>query len=277
MDTLSNKRPEMKKTDIKIAEFIWVTPTMAQRWLDECNTQNRCKRGWWLEALCAAMLRGEWITTHQGIAFAASGRLLDGQHRLEAIVKSGMAIEMLVVYGLDDAAFGAIDTGVKRTISDLTGLPKRTAEAARFAAFLVFGGTVTATQAAFVAAAGLAEVHDALIESCGTTKAYYGSAPMRMAAVSLVMDGHNREYVFKTYTDLVMERFSDLPLVAQGLIRQVNAGKTRASMTRDVYARGLKALNPNNQTITKIQISDADVEAASAYGRSVIKRALAAA
>lgn len=260
---------------MKKAEFVSVTPNMARAWLEKSNIDNRKKRRWWSDALCAAMQRGEWVTTHQGIAFTASGKLLDGQHRLEAVCKFGSPVLMLVVDGLDDAAFSVIDSGIKRTISDLTGLPKRTAEAARLAGAMVFGGSVTAIQCAAIAAGGLGEIHDELMEFCPTNKAYYGSAAMRVAAVSLVMDGHSKDYVFDVYRNLVLEHFSELPSSAQSLIRQVNAGKTRAGMSRDVYARGLKAMNPNNKNIVKIKVSDSEIEAAAAYGRSLFRRALA--
>lgn len=259
---------------MKKAEFVSVTPDMARAWLKASNTENRRKRGWWSDALCAAMIRGEWVTTHQGIAFTESGRLLDGQHRLEAIAKFGQPVLMLVTNGLDDAAFSVIDSGIKRTISDLTGLPKRTAEAARLVGQMLYSGSVTAIQADAVAACGLAEIHDELMEFCPATKAYYGSAPMRVAVVSLVMDGHPKDYIFDVYRNLVLERFSDLPPVAQSLIRQVNAGKTTAGNRRDVYARGIKALNPSHKNMMKIQISESEMDAALAYAKALFKRAL---
>ena len=256
------------------SEFINVTPEMAKLWIKENNLQNRRKRGWWSDALCAAMQRGEWITTHQGVAFTKSGRLLDGQHRLEAIAKFGQPVLMLVTTGLDEGAFSVIDSGIKRNIADLTGMPKKTAEAARLVGQLLYSGAVTATQVTQVASCGLSEVHDELMEFCSTNKAYYASAPMRVAAVSLVMDGYPKDYVFDVYRNLVMEKFSNLPTVAQSLIRQVNAGKTRAGMSRDVYARGLKAMNPSYKNIVKIQVSDSEIDASASYARALFRRAL---
>ena len=62
---------------------------------------------------------GKWPETHQGIAFCKSGALIDGQHRLHAIVKSGKSVKMLVTTGVDDDAFKYIDTGRKRIASDV--------------------------------------------------------------------------------------------------------------------------------------------------------------
>jgi hypothetical protein len=259
---------------MKTASFMTITPAMAKKWLETCNNANRPKRGWWFEAIAAAMLRGEWIATHQGIAFSKNGNLIDGQHRLSAIVKTGISIEMLVVTGVDDAAFGVIDCGIKRSTSDLTGLSRRTAEAARLAANFVHGGTVSAAQVLEIANKGLAEVHEELTVHCPSNRAYYTSTPFRLAAVSLVMDGHSRDYVFKAYDNIAQQRFTEIPLIAQSLMRQVNARTTRAGRSRDVYARALKVLNHQYAQTTKLQISEAEIEAASAYGRTIFSRTL---
>jgi hypothetical protein len=47
------------------------------------------------------MKNGNWSVTHQGIAFYEDGTLADGQHRLEAIVRSGATITMYITKGLE--------------------------------------------------------------------------------------------------------------------------------------------------------------------------------
>ena len=51
-----------------MTQLVNVTPAMAKTML-ESNTDNRNKRGWWVSGLANMMKRGEWITTHQGVAF----------------------------------------------------------------------------------------------------------------------------------------------------------------------------------------------------------------
>lgn len=85
-----------------------------------------------------AMLRGEWRRSHQGIAFDRNMNLVDGQHRLLALIEAakvqpGITITTEVTYDLDPAVFPVIDTGKKRTTSDvlaLHGLTNRIALAA---------------------------------------------------------------------------------------------------------------------------------------------------
>ena len=45
----------------------------------------------------ADMKNGRWQVTHQGIAFDVNGVLKDGHHRLHAIIKAGIPVDILVV------------------------------------------------------------------------------------------------------------------------------------------------------------------------------------
>ncbi len=250
-----------------------ITPAMAIAFLEHTNTGNRRLRLWWAEALASSIRRGEWITTHQGIAFTKSGRLIDGQHRIKAIALANKSVEISVFKGVPDEAFSVIDVGVKRSTSDTTGLPKKTAEVARFLTALSYGySNCTSQMVRQVADCGVAEIHERLTAYCSTSTAIFSAAPVRAAAVLLVMDGCPEEVVFKTYSDTLHQNFNSAPTVAQGFIRQVIAKKVSASNHIDLLARALKFLNPANADLTKIQCTDADASAAAEFGRTIIKR-----
>ncbi len=97
---------------------VLVTPAMAMDWLDNANTTNRKVSDAHVQRLARDMASGEWKLTHEGIAFDPSGILLDGQHRLWAIVESGVSIRMVVARGVPREAALAINTGLTRTLSD---------------------------------------------------------------------------------------------------------------------------------------------------------------
>jgi hypothetical protein len=69
--------------------------------------------------LALAMKRGEWQFTHQGIAFDTEGYLLDGQHRLEAVMMSEVPIPIAVWRGCDPKTFKVLDAGKRRNLSDM--------------------------------------------------------------------------------------------------------------------------------------------------------------
>lgn len=71
----------------------------------------------------AAMLRGEWELTHQGIAFNEKDELVDGGHRLRAVIlasqtKPDIAIQFMVTTGLTDRAMATMDIGRRRVPAD---------------------------------------------------------------------------------------------------------------------------------------------------------------
>lgn len=105
-----------------------VTPTQASKWLEK-NANNRSLRESTVLAYAADMKDGNWLPTYQGIAFDENGNLLDGQHRLAAVVRSGCTVGMMVTRGLPEAVSGkriktidAVDRGASRTIKDLLKL-----------------------------------------------------------------------------------------------------------------------------------------------------------
>ncbi len=55
-------------------------------------------------------LNGErWVATNATIGIDVHGHLVDGQHRLWAIVQTGIPLELIIVRGLPDEAWGHID------------------------------------------------------------------------------------------------------------------------------------------------------------------------
>jgi hypothetical protein len=94
-----------------------LTPMRAALFLTN-NRNNRAINKAHVEKLAAAMRAGDWALNGETIKISKSGRLLDGQHRCAAVVKSGATIQALVVFDCDDNAFKTIDKGRARLNSD---------------------------------------------------------------------------------------------------------------------------------------------------------------
>ena len=95
-----------------------ITPAKAQEYL-KVNTYNRPLAKAYVNALADQMARGQWKMNGEPVIFSDKGHLLDGQHRLAAIVKSGVSVEMSVTRGVDENTFATIDTGKGRTGADV--------------------------------------------------------------------------------------------------------------------------------------------------------------
>lgn len=102
-------------------EFAAITPEMAREWVG-FNTHNRSLRARSVTAYAADMKNGDWHANGESIKFAADGTLLDGQHRLHAVIESDVTVKMLVVRGLPNQAQDTLDNGLKRTFADVLRL-----------------------------------------------------------------------------------------------------------------------------------------------------------
>jgi hypothetical protein len=64
------------------------------------------------------MLEGQFKFTGDSIKFDDSGALSDGQHRLQAIIRSNIPQQMVVTRGLEKDAFAFMDMGKRRNCAD---------------------------------------------------------------------------------------------------------------------------------------------------------------
>jgi hypothetical protein len=102
---------------------ILITPEVAEYMLTH-NKINRPLNKVVVSKYANDMVKGNWKLTHQGIAFDNDGNLIDGQHRLNAIRKANVPINMFVFYECDN--FDMLDRGKSRNPFDvisLAGLP----------------------------------------------------------------------------------------------------------------------------------------------------------
>lgn len=95
-----------------------ITPHMAAEYL-ATNKTNRPLSKVHVAGLSKSMTAHEWLCNGESIKFDHWGNLLDGQHRLHAVIASGISIETVVQTGLSPASFDTIDTGRLRSGADV--------------------------------------------------------------------------------------------------------------------------------------------------------------
>lgn len=125
--TAAKKAPE----DLKVNEIhtpggrVWtiakLTPAVAEEYLRHMHPGQRPVREQHRDALARAMESGMYVWTGDPIRFDTSNRLIDGQHRLSAVVKSGVTLpDVLCVMVNDDEVYKYIDTSIKtRSANDM--------------------------------------------------------------------------------------------------------------------------------------------------------------
>lgn len=234
-----------------------VTPKIAAEMLST-SVGNRQIRQWHVRSLAQAIQRGEWKTTHQGIAFDRDGNLRDGHHRLNAIVMAGIPVALLVTTGLPVEATTAMDQGMVRTMSDLLTMDRRVAEVVKLATRIARGESrPTAPQCQAVADTGLAKAVEQVLAATGTARTFFSSAPVRLAAAVALMRGHDSSFVLGQYTALIGMEFDRMTAASQALVRQVQTGVANSSATYPTVARAMNVFDPARANLQRIVV-DAD-------------------
>lgn len=112
-----------------LIDVIKVTPEMARKFLDR-NTGNRPQSQATINRYAKDMEIGVWKMTGDPIRFSKTGKLIDGQHRMMAVIQSGVTVSFVVIRELSDEIFDVLDSGKGRSKSDILfielGLPVET-------------------------------------------------------------------------------------------------------------------------------------------------------
>ena len=108
-------KSEIRKQPEASVEII--TPEVANEWLG-ANIKNRDLRVHRVMKMASILARGEWELTQDGVGFDTAGNLINGQHRLSAIVVAGKAAQLVVVRGLKAKSQDVMDSGLSRSLAD---------------------------------------------------------------------------------------------------------------------------------------------------------------
>jgi hypothetical protein len=107
-----------KPTKIEIS-FESVTPEQAKLWLAVNYASQRKVNRNTVTSYAEQMRKGLWYGDNgEAIKFSTTG-LIDGQHRLLAVVEYGQPVVMLIIRGLPDEHMQAMDMGKKRSLADI--------------------------------------------------------------------------------------------------------------------------------------------------------------
>jgi hypothetical protein len=241
-------------------EIMQVTPSMARKWLIG-NTRNRPLRPLHVQRLKESFERGEYVMTHQGIAFCNDGTIADGQHRLSAIalLPEHSSFPMLVTHGLShEAAFPVIDVVMAtRSVGDVLGVDRKVAEVGMFLCRLHEGRTTGVTPMLVRPFIELtATTTKEILDFCGSASKTWSSAPVRAAAVVCMMRGLDADYVKLMYRSLATADFDVMTPVIRALFKSHLSGKVSATTANDLFVRCLQGFDPSRANNTKVQIKD---------------------
>lgn len=97
----------------------FITPALASEYLANGADSQRRLNGKRVTAMARDMQKGRWFQTGVPLGFNEEGKLVDGQHRLNALIASKVkGLEFYVQYNLSPDVISVLDTGGKRSTRD---------------------------------------------------------------------------------------------------------------------------------------------------------------
>jgi hypothetical protein len=243
---------------------VYITPETAAAMLAK-NIGNRIPRPNTVRFYAAEMTAGRWQETHQALAVDCDGNLVDGQHRLLAIVLS----QTSHWFWLDqyakkhEAMHLPIDTQARRTHADIIRAPKVEVQTASVLLREMLGARANSSTA--VLHSVYLHLRDAIHAVCeaSRTQNVRSSGTIRAGVVlriaRLWRDNRHDD------ADATLAQFRDFilvdnihkmwPQVAQ-LLKQVSNDSKRGVRYTDRVARSWKAFDVDSRHLTKMLIKD---------------------
>ena len=235
-----------------------ITPALAEQFLKMNVVNRKHVRLTWVDTLASEMKQGSFRMTHQGIAFNTKGELLDGQHRLLAIIKSGCTVMMDVAFDCpaETAMEWPVDRGAMRSVGDAMGISPT--EASLMDAILALWKRSRSkfTTQERRATWDLFRVHFATIqEMCNTSRKTVSQVAIKVPVLLRILQ--HGESPGLQYRAFVLMDFPAMWPSVQALTRQLTVAQIKRKEPASVMmARAWIAFDPAKKNVSRIQIND---------------------
>jgi hypothetical protein len=198
------------------------------------------------------MLNGEWVLTHQGIAFDCNDKLVDGHNRLQAVIETGVTIRMQVTRNLSDDAVKYLDRGRNRTNSDRLQISKRQAEALRFAAKHAFKtNPPTVSQLQQINNSEFGSTLEELILGSPTHKKTITSSPLICGVAYCDMINKDTDYARYQFLSIYHQDYDKMTSIVKAFNKQILVDFVSATNHDDLFARCMWVFDEKNKHKTQ--------------------------
>ena len=261
MSITSEVKRAKRSKEIEIKVFK-VTPAHAEKWL-EMNTGNRRVRPSHVRHLAKQMEQGRWMLSPEPIVFSPR-RLLDGQHRLSAVLMSGCTIEASVALVQNEDVFRVLDQGINRNNSDLTGIPSPVLQPLQW----LLKQSVNALRKGKIVIDDIERIKDENIftlshrvnEVIKPKDRRFKSAPFRAAYIMAVdMKMCDLETADRIYTDLSHMNMTEWSRMMQNIFHRFETTKVHGasnSLKNEFFMAGLYLFSEAHSKKTKIILTE---------------------
>ncbi len=118
MKTMTPESIDAHRHDVsRRYEYVMVTPEAAVHWLNEVPHARELNHAR-VHRYANDMNRNEWLDNGDTIKIGTDGLLVNGHHRLKAVVLLGRPVPLGFIYGIDPATKLTLDTGMGKRNGD---------------------------------------------------------------------------------------------------------------------------------------------------------------
>lgn len=257
------KAPRSKEIEQRV---LTVTPAHAEKWL-EMNTGNRRIRPSHVRHLAKQMEMGRWMLSPEPIVFSPQ-RLLDGQHRLSAVLMSGCTIEASVALVQNEDVFRVLDQGVNRNNTDLTGIPSTVLQPLQW----LLKQSINGMRAGKIVVDDIERIRNENIFTLSNRindiikpkDRRFKSAPFRAAYIMAVdLKMCDLETADRIYTDLSHMNMTDWSRMMQNIFHRFETTKVHGavnSLRNEFFMAGMYLFSEANSKKTKIILTEKFIE-----------------
>lgn len=219
-------------------ELETITPKIAGEMLETNINNRKVVKGRDYRSILRAMTDGYFKATHQPICFDENGVLIDGQHRLMAVVDSGATVQMFVARGSDPALNPFHDIGRKRGAVDVfRELKKDEAAVSGALLLLMVGGKDMGHPDRLAMYRAFSSEIDSIV-SFKSSARKIKNATFMAAAVYALVRGEPAGFVVDTYHNMVMKNFSQLHKSCDQYLRSIGEGESYGQSRRSLTVMG---------------------------------------
>jgi|14BtaG_2_1085337.scaffolds.fasta_scaffold50095_2 hypothetical protein len=243
---MKNFPPREAKLIGKTDEFAYyemtITPMFARDFLRK-NEGNRRVSNMHMKHMSLQMQLGRWVKTPCALIFRKDGNIVDGQHRLEAIVDSEVDQQMIfAVADHADEIFKILDQGKLRTNADILRLPSPVVQPIQYILRCTGTAKPVASDILQVADSHLMEASKFIHEEIKPKTKAVRSAPFRAAFCMATAIGANFNVAAEQYQALGSYSVKDFTPLMTEMMRQFSEGfpiQDGRSMNNEWFMRGM--------------------------------------
>lgn len=233
-----------------------ITPEKALEYLS-FNYSNRTLRKTHVAALASEMKRGNFQCTHQGIAFNDKGVLIDGQHRLHAVLLSKVSVELQVTRGVKapDHLSLKIDLSARRSASDLMMMSPKVASVLTVLARMMNGWQPQPISYIEQCSKVFREDVEIICNIPSSNYPLINTSTVKAAAVAMLTFSKS-DYSYYVMTRLNSQMYDNMSPVEHAYCKMALARSYNIHDMYSTFVKSLSVFDERNKNANKIYLSD---------------------